>query len=240
MKRIALVHGFLGSPADWADVLAALAPDIACDVVSLREFSCSTVIGFAEALNDRLRRTPSDLVVGYSLGARIALEACAINTARTPKLLLLSTQPGMRDASERAMRAASDLLRSDDLLSIPTADFIERWYQSDLFASFRAHPSFDATRARRAQGDANFWSEVVYGCSPGRSESRWDALAAHASRITMAAGESDARYAAIVREAEATMPALTTRIVPNAGHVLPLEAPRACAQMIEQILHSSA
>ena len=43
MRRVTLVHGFLGSPADWADVLAELAPGIACDCVALADLEPWTI-----------------------------------------------------------------------------------------------------------------------------------------------------------------------------------------------------
>ena len=220
-------------------MLSSLAPSIACDVISLRALDCRTVAEFASAVRDRLRHDPCDLVVGYSLGGRIALEICAGDLECAPRLLLLSTHPGITDATVRQARAAEDDRRAILLRTLGVASFIEHWYEADLFASFRQHASFATTKARRVKGDADFWAGVVAGCSPGRSESRWAALAAHASNITMAAGGTDARYAAILRESQASIPSLRTHLIPDAGHVLPLEAPSACARLIEAMLRQT-
>lgn len=237
MQRVALVHGFLGSPADWADTLAVLAPNIACDVISLRTLEGKSVEDFARALGERLHRDPCDLVVGYSLGGRIALELSAQSAPCVSKLLLLSSHPGLRDASERAARCCDDDARAEALRSDGIERFMASWYAADLFASFRSHASFATTHARRVMGDAHFWADVVAGCSPGRAQSRWETLEARASETTFATGLCDARYAAIAREAKAMMPALSTHFVSDVGHVLPLESPVACARLIESMLH---
>lgn len=236
MPRATLLHGFLGSPADFAEVLARLAPGIACDCVALAELGCASVGEAARALAARLERHPCELLVGYSMGGRIALELAALRPGLAPRLLLLSASPGLLDPAERARRADEDDARAAEIARDGIGPFVGRWYALPLFAPFAAHPSFSATRVRRAQGEAAFWSRAVAGCSPGRADARWDALRARAASTVLAAGARDERYAAIAARAAETAPALRVELVPNAGHVLPLEAPGACARLIERAL----
>ena len=236
MQRATLVHGFLGSPADWAETLAALRPGIACDCVSLAELGCESVHAAARALAERLARTPCDLLVGYSMGGRIALELAALRGELAPRLLLLSASPGIVDPDERLRRAREDDARAAEILRDGLEAFVARWYALPLFAPFAAHPSFSATRLRRAQGEAAFWARCVAGCSPGRTDARWDTLRAAAASTVVAAGARDERYAALLARAAETAPGLSVELVPHAGHVLPLEAPEACARLVERAL----
>lgn len=240
MKRATLVHGFLGSPADWADVLRLLPPGIACDCIALRDLGCASIEEAASALATRLAARPCDLLAGYSMGGRIALELAARRPELAPRLLLLSANPGVDDAADgagaRARRAAEDDARADEIVRDGLDAFVERWYRLPLFASFVRHPSFEASRLRRSQGESAFWARCVAGCSPGRATSRWSALPALASRTVVAAGSFDERYAAIAARARQTVPTLGVEIVAGAGHVLPLEAPDACARLIEAFL----
>ena len=236
MRRVTLVHGFLGSPADWADVLARLAPGIACDCVALSELGCGSVDEAASALASRLERPPCDLLVGYSMGGRIALELAATRNDLVPRLLLLATSPGLDDEGERARRAAEDDGRAQEILRDGLDAFVERWYRLPIFAPFTRHPSFSAARVRRAQGEAAFWARCVAACSPGRGTPRWSAFPACAPRIVFAAGALDERYAAYAARARMLAPELRVEIVAGAGHVLPLEAPDACARLIESTL----
>lgn len=240
MQRVTLVHGFLGSPADWADVLARLAPGIACDCAALTDLGCGSVNEAAAALAARLERHPCDLLVGYSMGGRIALELAATRPELAPRLLLLGASPGLDDEAERTRRAAEDDVRATEILRDGLDAFVERWYRLPIFAPFVRHASFSATRLRRAQGEAAFWARCVAGCSPGRGTPRWSALPALAPRTVFAAGALDERYAAYAARARsmtsACAPALRVEIVAGAGHVLPLEAPDACARLIEQTL----
>ena len=113
--RVTLVHGFLGSPADWADVLANLAAGIACDCVALADLGCASVDEASAQLAARLERSPCDLLVGYSLGGRIALELAASRPELVPRLALFAAGMGIEDANERAVRASEDDRRAEDL-----------------------------------------------------------------------------------------------------------------------------
>ena len=240
MSRVALLHGFLGSPADWADVLQQLPSGVECDCVPLLELDCRSIAGAASQLALRLERDPCDLLVGYSMGGRIALELAATRLELVPRLMLLSSSPGIDDAVDgpdaRMKRAREDDQRAAEILRDGLDAFVERWYQLPLFAPFAAHPSFNATRLRRARGEAAFWAQAISGCSPGRTTPRWNALPKIASRTLFAAGELDERYAAIARHAKALAPALRIEIAAQAGHVLPIEAPAFCAKLIGEFL----
>jgi 2-succinyl-6-hydroxy-2,4-cyclohexadiene-1-carboxylate synthase len=240
MQRVSLLHGFLGSPADWADVLARLAPGISSDCVALAGLGCGSVDEAAAALAARIERHRCDLLVGYSMGGRIALELAATRPELAPRLLLLGASPGLDDEAERTLRAAEDDARAAEILRDGLDAFVERWYRLPIFAPFTRHPSFSSARLRRAQGEAAFWARCVAGCSPGRGTPRWSAIPAIASRTVFAAGALDERYAAYAARARdmsaSSARALRIEVVAGAGHVLPLEAPDACARLIESTL----
>ena len=239
MSRVVLVHGFLGSPEDWSDVRAQLNPAINCECVSLRDLGCASIAGAADTLAIQLAKNPCDVLVGYSMGGRIALELASKQPELAPRLVLFSTSTGLHDADDRRARAEQDDARAVDLREHGMLEFTRHWYELPMFAQFRAHASFTRTRARRVIGDAEFWAGCVADCSPGRTECRENDLARLASRTIMAVGDRDDYYVAFALRAASLAPTLTVEMIAGAGHVLPLEAPSACADMIERALKSS-
>ena len=186
--------------------------------------------------NSRRGRSPCDLLVGYSLGGRIALELAASRPELVPRLALFAAGMGIEDANERAVRASEDDRRAEDLRVHGLERFIDAWYAMPLFADFRGCPAFAATRARRLAGNAEFWARCVSGCSAGRTRPRWDALPALASRTVLVVGERDERYAAASERARRIAPELRVETVFASGHALPLESPARCARIIEEAL----
>ena len=239
MSRVVLVHGFLGSPEDWSDVRAQLNPAINCECVSLRDLGCASIAGAADTLAIQLAKNPCDVLVGYSMGGRIALELASKQPELAPRLVLFSTSTGLHDADDRRARAEQDDARAVDLREHGMREFTRSWYELPMFAQFRAHASFARTRARRLIGDAEFWAGCVADCSPGRTECRENDLARLASRTILAVGDRDDYYVGFALRAARLAPTLTVEMIAGAGHVLPLEAPSACADIIERALKSS-
>lgn len=239
MSRAVLVHGFLGSPEDWSDVRAQLNPTINCECVSLRDLGCASIASAADALAIQLAKDPCDVLVGYSMGGRIALELASKQPELAPRLVLFSTSTGFHDANERKARAEQDDARAVDLREHGMLEFTRSWYELPMFAQFRAHASFARTRARRVIGDAGFWAGCVADCSPGRTECRENDLARLASRTILAVGDRDDYYVGFALRAARLAATLTVEMIAGAGHVLPLEAPSACADIIERALKSS-
>lgn len=234
VARVTLLHGFLGSPADWADVLGHLAVEITCDCVALAELGCTSIDEASRQLATRLERSPCDLLVGYSLGGRIALDLAATRPALVPRLALFAAGMGIEDAAERTARAAEDDRRAEELRANGLEQFVDAWYAMALFREFRASPAFAVTRARRLAGDAEFWARCVSGCSAGRARPRWDALPGLASRTVLVVGERDERYAAASERAARVAPGIRVMTLLAAGHALPLESPAHCARIIEE------
>ena len=144
------LHGFLGAAGDLSGLTAGAAA--ACGArwacIDLPGHGSSgpgcSVEAAAEALAalTAARGWGRCLLLGYSLGGRVAL-AAALGTAMAPAgVLLLSSTPGISDPAERAARAEADLRLAGDLVSGGLGRFLGRWYAGPLWGSLRSHPAF--------------------------------------------------------------------------------------------------
>ncbi len=256
MAGLILLHGFLGAPDDfdqllvearscghsWADGIQCLA---LADLATTQQVRALGIHALAAGVLRWLhgRGDGATTVVGYSLGARVALRAlahdeqlarCLPGHARLiGRCVLLSGSGGLESTAERAARAALDDARAAALQADGLESFVDSWYEQPMFASLRAHAGFGAVRHRRAAGDAQWWSAVVKACSPGRSPSDWATIQEAAPRIRTIIGSMDRAYATMA-DRMTTLGVAPAASLAGAGHAVHLEAPAACSVALEQ------
>lgn len=129
-RRLIFLHGFLGSPRDWDEVIRYL-PSFFCEALSYPF------------------RIPDDreaILIGYSMGGRIAL--------RYPhSKIVISAHPGLKTSEEKAARLNYDSRWLELLTRLPLQTFLEQWYAQPLFDSLRSHPRFNEIILRRKNQD---------------------------------------------------------------------------------------
>lgn len=188
-----------------------------------------------------------DVLVGYSMGARVAL-AAVVAGARPRALVLLSATPGLEDPTARDARRALDDARAAALLADPLR-FLAAWQDEPVFAASRTSALWRAQQeARRAivvgelarHGGHGPWCEgqarALRAFSTGRLPSSWDSLDALPVDTVWLSGALDVAYTGIAARAAARMPHARAVVIPGVGHVLPLEAPAAVARVLHPII----
>jgi 2-succinyl-6-hydroxy-2,4-cyclohexadiene-1-carboxylate synthase len=228
--RCALIHGFAGDPANWDAVIDAWQLPIPPRAIALPGHVGGGPVRHSWAANlDAIAAAVvgCECVVGYSLGARVALGLLA--TGRVAFGVLIGVNPGIADA-ERAGRLQFDsawarMLRDDGL-----AAFIAAWEQQPLFASqASADPSHLAERRARRQGlDPELLAQSLEHMGLGAMPNYWSVISAHRDRIALITGEADVKYRAIAEG----LPAKRFETIANCGHDPTLEQPAALAAAI--------
>jgi 2-succinyl-6-hydroxy-2,4-cyclohexadiene-1-carboxylate synthase len=256
-----LLHGFSGDRTSWDEVGArwqpqqpreSLASRLAIDLPGhgggqrVRVGWRANLEAIGDEVGPSLREAT---VVGYSLGARVALGLVAEGLAR--RAVLVSVNPGLASGSgsssepsllaaerARAERRASDARWAALLREQGVAVFAERWAAQGLFAS-QAVTLDAAARQRRlaqrlaqsAEGLARSLEEMGLAEMPDyRGE-----LARLADRLTLVVGELDAKFRALGEEMAAAA-SVPLHVIPQCGHDVPLEQPRALAELLSRLL----
>lgn len=227
--RAALLHGFAGDPSVWADVIAAWQLPEPPRTLALPGHGATpvqptwhdNVAAVAGELGD------CDVVVGYSLGARVALALVA--AGRVPRAVLIGVNPGLDDADRPARRAA-DAAWARVLREQGVAAFDAAWTAQPLFASqARVDAGTRSTRrARRLALDAEQLARSLEVMGVAEMPDYRAALGDHQSRLALLAGADDVKYAALAR----ALPAASVELVPGSGHDPTLEQPALLASAI--------
>jgi 2-succinyl-6-hydroxy-2,4-cyclohexadiene-1-carboxylate synthase len=190
---ITCLHGFLGNPRDWD---------------FLRDAGFAIETPPLDAIPPR-----GDILLGYSLGGRLALHALLAG-AHYNRAILVSTGLGIEGDSARADRRASDeawarRFESEDFDSVMAA-----WNAQPVLAGPslpRTHDDYDPRALRE-------WSS---GALPPAA-SRMHELTIPTLWI---AGARDTKYVAEAKRACSLVAGAEVVIIENAGHRVPWEQP---------------
>jgi 2-succinyl-6-hydroxy-2,4-cyclohexadiene-1-carboxylate synthase len=236
----ALIHGFTGSPAAWDDVVAHARLGARPVAVALPGHGGGEVAASWDANLDAVARAIAARgmagapVVGYSLGARVALGLVA--TGRAPCAVLIGVHPGLGRDAERAARRAHDAGWIARLDAGPIDAFAAAWEAQPVLAAPHAAPDALARRAaiRRGHDPRGLAASLAHMGLAEMPDYR-AAIAEHAARLHLVAGAADAKFAALARELSVTgNPRLD--LIDASGHDPTLEQPAALAAVVERAL----
>lgn len=221
--RCALLHGFAGTPAAWNDVVTAWQLDEPPRAIPLPGHGGSAVLDSWNANIDSVARAIGDVdvVIGYSLGARVALGLVAAK--HISRAILISVNPGIAD-SERAARRASDAAWARMLREQGIAAFEAAWTAQPLFAT---QARVDSTRlaSRRAARLALDPEQLARSLETMGLAEMPDYRGALGASTALIVGADDAKYVALAQPYGAD-------IVPDSGHDITLEQPERLAAAI--------
>ena len=222
------LHGFMGASADWQEIASpfaddyfVLAPDLPGHGQShFNEPSRFKIEAAASAVIDLLdtHGIVDCVLVGYSMGGRLALYIAAHYPERVRRLVLESASPGLADADARAARMRWDESVAVKLESMPFSAFLDEWYQMGLFESFRAHPGFEQAVARRMSNEPTQLALSMRMMGTGSQPSLWDDWVALMVPTLMIVGELDVKYVGISAEMHTLNPSAQVAILPGVGH----------------------
>jgi 2-succinyl-6-hydroxy-2,4-cyclohexadiene-1-carboxylate synthase len=239
---IVFLHGFTGSPRSFESLERLLErdplPQKAFAPSLLGHGARAPFVDRFEEEVDRLAglvrgRSESSrvLLVGYSLGGRLALGMVARHPDLAAAAIVVGGHPGLRDREARAARLRADEALAKSIESAGIRRFVAEWEERPLFASQKTLPGsvLAAQRATRLSHDpkglARSLRTVGLGCMPDLRP----ALARASTRIHMVTGGLDDRFTALAAEIR---PSAHT-VVAGVGHNVLLEAPERLAEIVE-------
>lgn len=142
-KKVVFLHGFLGSGEDWRTVTDKMrhchwlcidlpghggsvnyqAVNFATTVAAIRQ-TCHQVWGHQRAC-----------LVGYSLGARLAMHLVCTHPSLWRAVFLEAGHPGLADSHQRRKRLAQDSQWAARFAHQTLSEVLNDWYQQTVFQS---------------------------------------------------------------------------------------------------------
>jgi 2-succinyl-6-hydroxy-2,4-cyclohexadiene-1-carboxylate synthase len=237
---VALVHGFTQTRRSWQPVVDRLH--------ALNTFALVDAPGHGRSsdvhvdLRDGARLLGESAgrgsYVGYSMGGRLSLHLAIDRPDLVDGLVLIGTNPGIKDETQRAIRRAADDALADRLEAEGVPAFVDWWLRQPLFQTLNPHA---ADREERLTNTASGLAASLRLAGAGSRAPLWDRLGELSMPVLVMAGELDTKYVAIARD---TVNAIGRNaelvLIPGAGHACHLERPDPfCVVLADFLGHDS-
>ena len=242
------VHGFLGGTASWDALRARVSPTLRTHALTLLGHGTERARdeGEVRSFDDEISRLLAtlegqsfDTLVGYSLGARVALGMAARSRRPFSRVVLVSGRDGLGASDEAAARRDVDDALADVLDTRGLPAFVDRWEALPLFDSQRALPDAEraAHRARRLAHDPERVSRALRVLSLGRMPRYGRDAVARSGRVELVVGEHDTKFRELAQRFQgdhAHLGDVRVHVIAGAGHDVVLERPDALAAILEE------
>jgi 2-succinyl-6-hydroxy-2,4-cyclohexadiene-1-carboxylate synthase len=214
------LHGFLGRAADWGcfspeslGVSEIYAPDI--QVHAENDSLCQ----WAEIFN---LEVTTNILMGYSLGGRLALHALLSQTHRWDAAIIISAHPGLISVEEKKARLTKDVAWADRFEKEPWDDVMALWESQEVFA--KSSYRFDR---KESDYDRFQLARMLRHWSLGSQDHLTPSLQRLSIPVLWIAGANDATYRDRAASIQLAHRLSRVWIAPNASHRVPWEQPTA-------------
>ena len=224
------VHGFTQTRSSWFPVVSRLR-GIECTLVDAPGHGGSPDGGRSlwQCADDIAETMPRGALVGYSMGARMALHTALSHPGHVTALVLVSGTPGIEDTAERDTRRASDNTLADRIEQIGVPSFIDEWLSNPMFAGLSDETSM---RPQRLTNTSLGLADSLRHAGTGTQDDLWPRLGELTMPVLIVAGGLDTKFADIARRMHAILAGSTLDILQSAGHTVHLEATEKFAKLL--------
>ena len=227
---LALLHGFTQTGRLWGGFGEHLAQAFTLVAIDLPGHGGSDAVradlpASARLVADAVRATIGEVpcaLVGYSLGARVALHVLTQTDLPVSRAALIGATGGIEDPAARATRRRSDEASADELEASGDVDgFVARWLRGPLLERL----GDQADPAERLRNTAPGLASSLRLCGTGTQEPLWDAMRGIPCPLLALAGTDDTRFVAHALRLARDAPAGVASLVPGGGHAVHLAQP---------------
>lgn len=238
-QPILFLHGFTGSSNDWKFIVGNLPSEftpIFIDLVGHGNSTSSYEIekysegSHIEIINQVIEflSIQEIILVGYSMGGRLALSFTINFPNKVKALVLESSSFGIENLVERKERVLSDIELAAKIKNIGISNFIDYWMNIPLFESMGNIDPLKVEKLKKrkiAENSVVGLKNSLVGFSQGKMKFLGESLKTIKIKVLILAGELDEKYCGIGAEMHREIQNSEFKIVSDCGHNVHFEKP---------------
>lgn len=181
------------------------------------------------------------ILLGYSMGGRLALLMATKMPSLWAGLILIGSSAGINDPHERAARLEQDHQLAEFIRDHGVPAFIQKWQQHPVIRSQEnIAPNFrQAMLARRLQRNPETLRSHLTTFSPGKLPWTGSAWKEFPLPVLLCVGEFDEKFRRINENLlNARSERTTLAIIPGVGHAAHLENPDAFSEAAQSFIQT--
>jgi pimeloyl-ACP methyl ester carboxylesterase len=236
--NVVALHGFMGRPSFWEESFLALEADedFSCwapDLYRDEEFEERSWLTWPDQFETWLERQGVSgpiLLMGYSMGGRLALEFARRRPHWLSHLVLISARGGRPSPEEFTARQAWEEKWLARFRQEKPEAWMKEWNAQEVFRGTAA-PELNP-REISVEALADSFS----GWSLTQQIGDWEDLGGLPTPTLWLFGQNDQKYLALAEKTKMAQPQAEIRIVAEAGHRIPLDQPGLLVEHIRSFL----
>jgi 2-succinyl-6-hydroxy-2,4-cyclohexadiene-1-carboxylate synthase len=178
---------------------------------------------------------PRPVLVGYSLGGRLALRAALRDPGAFAGVVSVGATAGIEEGPLRVARAEADEKLASWMEAMPIEDIVGLWERQPMFAD-QSDALVEAQRPGRLSHDPRSLALLLRTAGQGVLEPVWHELRGLELPLLAVAGARDDGYSRAAKRIASTAPHAQAAIVEEAGHAPQLQRPDEVARLITGFL----
>ena len=248
---VVLLHGFTGSVHTWKNLQDVLEKKF--EIISIDMIGHGLTDSPSQIDRYKMISNASDLVsllnqlghskafwLGYSMGARSALQIANQFPSNVCGLILEGVSPGLIDKTERTLRINSDEKLADEIELFGIEKFVDYWESIPLWQTQDRLPKDVKAnlRAQRLQNDPVGLANSLRGMGTGVQEPIND-LSVIKMPVLFVCGSRDKKFCDIARRLLVELDHGEINIIDGAGHAVHLECPDEFSELVLKFLEQN-
>jgi 2-succinyl-6-hydroxy-2,4-cyclohexadiene-1-carboxylate synthase len=177
----------------------------------------------------------ASVLVGYSLGGRLALRAALRSPESFSAVVLVGATAGIEEGPLRVQRAEADEKLASWMEAMPIEDIVSLWERQPLFAD-QSESLVEEQRPGRLSHEPRDLALILRTAGQGVLEPVWHELRTLELPLLAIAGARDDGYTAAAKRIASLAPNARAAVVENAGHAPQLQQPQVVADLIAGFL----